>query len=113
MKIDWPVKFLLLVIAIATSAIALRPYLAPVAVQAQDEMYPFYFEPGTYMLRAPDGSKNVLGKVVIDRRNGNVWGYPTLSSDPYPSSGTTTSPVTSHPFLLGKFALSDVDHIEK
>lgn len=111
MKTDRFVKLLLLVIAVATSAIALRPYLAPAIVKAQDgtSPYPFYIEPGTYMLRAPDASKQVLGRVVIDMRNGNVWGFPTTSSDPYPSSPASSTPVTSHPFLLGAFAWSDVD----
>jgi hypothetical protein len=111
MKTDRFVKLLLLVIAVATSVIALRPYLAPTVVKAQDgtNPYPFYIEPGTYMLRAPDASRQVLGRVVIDMRNGNVWGFPTTSSDPYPSSPASSTPVTSHPFLLGNFAWSDVD----
>ncbi len=116
MKIDWSVKVLLLVIAAATSAIALHPYLAPPVVKAQGgESYAYYlyFEPGTFMLRAPDGSKNVLGKVAVDLRNGNVWGFPTVSADPYPSSSTNSGPVTSHPILLGAYALSDVDKISK
>ena len=110
MKMDRSVKLLLLLIAIATSAIALRPYLAPAPVEAQsNNPYPFYFEPGTLMLRAPDGSRAVLGKMAVDMRNGNIWGFPTTTPDPYPSDPATSSPVTSHPFLLGKFALSDVD----
>jgi hypothetical protein len=109
-KIDWFMKFLLLVIAVAASAIALRPYVAPAPVKAQgSEGYPVFVEPGAVMLRAPDGSRQVLGKMVVDLRNGNVWGFPTLSADPYPSSPTSSSPVTSHPFLLGKFALYDMD----
>lgn len=97
-------------IAIALVVIAAHPYLAPPAVQAQsDDAHAVYIEPGTNILRAPDGSRQVLGKVVIDLRNGNVWGFPTLTQDPYPSTGTQTTPQTSHPFRLGKFALSDMD----
>jgi len=110
MKIDRFVKFLLLVIAVPLAGLALRPYLAPLVVEAQSgEGYPFYIEPGTSMLRAPDGSRQVLGKVVVDMRNGNVWGFPTMTQDPYPAAGTQTTPQTSHPFLLGKFALADMD----
>jgi hypothetical protein len=84
--------------------------MAPPAVQAQSgEAHSFYIEPGTAMLRAPDGNRQVLGKVVIDLRNGNVWGFPTLGREPYPASGMQTTPQTSHPFLLGKFVLSDLD----
>ena len=61
------------------------------------------------MLRAPDGSKQVYGKVVVDLRNGKIWGFPTLSSDPYPSYAMDSKPQTSQPFLLGKFAFEDMD----
>ncbi|MGB6385070.1 MAG: hypothetical protein WBD25_12795 [Terriglobales bacterium] len=110
MKFDRVVKSLLLVIAVSLSAIAVRPYVAPTAVMAQSgDAHDVYVEPGTAMLRAPDGSRQVLGKVVIDLHNGNVWGFPTLTPDPYPSTGSQTTPQTSHPFLLGKFALADMD----
>ena len=57
MKIHWFTNFLLTLIAIALFAIAIRPYLVPHPVHAQsDSPYPFYIEPGTKMLRAPDGS---------------------------------------------------------
>jgi len=110
MKIDRFQTFLLLAIAVSLAAIALRPYIALPAVKAQSiEDHHLYIEPGTAMLRASDGSQQVLGKVVIDLRNGNVWGFPTLSHDPYPFSGIQTTAQTSHPFLLGKFALSDIE----
>jgi hypothetical protein len=110
MQSDRIVKFLLLIIAVSLAAIALHSYVALPVVQAQSgDVRPFYIEPGVAMLRAPDGSRQVMGKVVIDLRNGNIWGFPTLTQDPYPSAGTNTTPPTSHPFLLGKFALSDVD----
>ncbi len=102
--------FLLLTIVISLTAIAVRPYVAPLPAQAQaSDAYPFFIEPSTYFLNTPDGSQHVLGKVVIDLRNGNVWGFPTLSPAPYPTSGMQTTPQTSHPFLLGKFAFSDIN----
>ena len=114
MKLDWSVKLLLLAIAIATSAIALRSYLVPPPVQAQsNNAYPFYIEPGTVMLRAPDGRRAVLGRVVIDMRNGDVWGFPTTTPDTYPSDRTSSRPPTSHPFLLGRFAFSDVNQASR
>jgi len=109
MKADRQVKALLLAIAIFLALIALRPYVTPAAAHAASgDGYPVYVEPGVTMLRAPDGSKRVLGKVIVDLRNGNVWGFPTSSHDPYPSSATSTSPQTSRPFLLGTFALSEM-----
>ena len=110
MKADWQLKFLLLMIAISLGVIALRPYVAPPVVNAQGGgVHPLYFEPGVFMLRAPDGSQQVYGKVAIDMRSGKIWGFPTLTQDPYPSNPTSSTPQTSHPFLLGRFALADVE----
>ena len=108
MKFDRSTKLLLLIIAVSLTALALRPYLHPAPVQAQSGGL-FYVEPGVVMLRAPDVSQQVAGKVMIDMRNGNVWGFPTLSDAPYPVSATTNAPPVSHPFLLGKFALEDMN----
>jgi len=108
MKTYWFIRVLLLVIAVSLVAITVRPYVAPPEVMAESGR-DLYIEPGTYMLRAPDGSQQVMGKVVVDLRNGKIWGFPTLSQDPYPAAGANTTPQTSHPFLLGKFALADMD----
>jgi hypothetical protein len=108
MKKDATTNFLLLLIAIALIVIAIRPYLAPDSVQAQsDSPYPFYIEPGTKMLRAPDGSQQVYGRVVVDMRTGKVWGFPTSTTDTYPVNLADSKPRTSHPFALGKFAFED------
>jgi hypothetical protein len=110
MKTDLFLKTLLSIIALSLGTIALRPMLNPPAVAAQGaEGYPFYIEPGTFMLRAPDGSRQVYGKVVVDLRNGKVWGFPTTTQDPYPSNAMSSTPPTSHPFLLAKFAFADTD----
>jgi hypothetical protein len=103
-------NLLLLLIAIALIAIAVRPYLAPHAAQAQTEgPYPYYVEPGTQMLRASDGSKQVYGRVVVDMRSGKVWGFPTISTDTYPFNPVDPKPQTSHPFYLGRFAFEEAD----
>jgi hypothetical protein len=103
-------NMLLLLIAVALAAIALRPYVAPDPVRAQSgSPYPLYIEPGTQMLRAPDGSRQVYGRVVIDLRNGKVWGFPTTTGDTYPVNTIGTTPPTSHPFLLGRFAFDDTE----
>ena len=109
MKTTTTTNLLLLMITLALLAIALRPYIVPAPVQAESATsYPFYIEPGTQMLRAPDGSKQVYGRVVVDLRNGNVWGFPTFAADAYPINSAGTTPPTSHPFLLAKFAFGDV-----
>jgi hypothetical protein len=109
MKADRQIKALLLAIAIFLGLIALRSYVTPATAHADSSGYPVFVEPGVKMLRAPDGSKQVFGKVVVDLRNGNVWGFPTLQQDPYPSSGSSGKPQTSRPFLLGTYALADID----
>src|SRR5208282_4971423 len=96
----------LLVIALLLLAIAARPYLSPANVEAQALAHDFYIEPGTYNLRAPDGSRQQLGKIMIDRRTGEIWGFPTLTPDPYPSAASSSEPPVSEPFYLGKFDLA-------
>ncbi len=104
----WLTNFLLLLIAVALLAIAARPYIAPQSAQAQsDQPYPLYIEPGTQMLRAPDGSKQVYGRVMIDMRTGKVWGFPTGSTDTYPVNAMNSKPQVSHPFALARFAFED------
>jgi hypothetical protein len=111
MNRDRQTQLLLLVIAIALSIIALRPFIAPVAAQAvAGDAYPVYIEPGSTMLRAPDGSKQVYGKVMVDLRTGKVWGFPTTTQAPYPINSTQTKPPTSQPFLLGTFALDGMSN---
>jgi len=62
---------LLLIIAVALVAIAVQPIFVPRPAEAQSNSpYPFYIEPGSEMLRAPDGSKQVYGKVVVDLSTG-------------------------------------------
>jgi hypothetical protein len=109
MRRDVCTNFLLFVIAIALVAIALRPYVDPAPALAQSTSRSFYIEPGVQMLRYPDGTGQVYGKVVVDLRNGKVWGFPTGTTDPYPSNPIDSKPPTSRPFPLGKFALEDTD----
>jgi hypothetical protein len=99
---------LLLIIAVALVAIAVQPIFSPHTAEAQSTVYPFYIEPGSELLRAPDGTSQVYGKVVIDMRNGKIWGFPTLAPQSYPSNGLQNKPPTSRPFELGRFAFEDV-----
>jgi hypothetical protein len=95
-------NILLLLIAISLMAIALRPQSA----QADSgQPYPLYIEPGTQMLRAPDGSKQVYGRVMIDMRTGKVWGFPTTGTETYPTNAMDSKPQVSHPFVLGPICL--------
>jgi hypothetical protein len=111
MKANTLTNSLLAIIAAALVIVAARPYLVPHPVSAQlSQPYPFYFEPGTQMLRVPDGTKQLYGRVVIDMRNGKVWGFPTYTVDTYPVNPVDNKPQISHPLYLGRFAFEDIDH---
>jgi hypothetical protein len=101
-------KLLLTLVALLLSANLIRPFLdsAPSHAQSQDQVYTIYVEPGVTTLRAPDGSRQVLGKVVVDLHNGNVWGFPTTTDQAYPVDVTRQDPPTSTPFRLGRFDFS-------
>ncbi len=77
--------------------------LAEKAQAESSQKFDFYIEPGTTTLRAPDGSRQVMGKVVIDLKNGRVWGFPTLGSQPYPVDITKLEPPLSRPIYLGQY----------
>jgi hypothetical protein len=98
---------LLTVIAVALTAIAVRPYVQPPPVAAQSgNADPIYIEPGVFMLRVPNGGQ-VLGKVVVNLRTGNIYGFPTGSPDPYPVSPMDGKPQVSKGMPLGRFSLGD------
>ena len=99
--------FLLLIIAVSLAIIAFRPLIAPPRAQADSSMN-LYVEPGATVLRAPDGSQQVNGKVVIDMDTGKIWGFPTFGAQPYPIDSTRTTPPTSRPIFLGKFDFSAI-----
>lgn len=110
MKNDSVTKLLLSVIAMALMAIAMRPYMAPAPAHAQNgTAYPVFIEPGVQMLKSSDGKKQVYGRVVVDLRTGKIWGFPTITTDPYPFNALNGKPQTSQPFELGRFAFEDMD----
>jgi len=110
MKVDKLVKTQLTLMLALLAMIAIRPFVFPAASFAQSPHVSgsIYIEPGVTMLRAPDGSRQVLGKVLIDLSTGKVWGLPTTVQQPYPVDVTSSKPPTSVPFLLGKYDLSVV-----
>jgi len=110
MQTDRYTRIVLTAIALLLAAIACRPLLNPAPALANVSGNDIFIEPGVHSLRSPDGSKQLLGKVVIDLRTGNVWGFPTLATAPYPIEVTRSEPPTSTPFLLGRF---DLDAMQK
>jgi hypothetical protein len=109
-KKDGLTNSLLLVIAVALVAIAARPYVSPTPVAAEPTpAHAFYIEPGVQMLRYPDGQGQVYGKIVVDLKNGKIWGFPTGTADPYPSYPLDSKPTVSKPFALGRYAFEDTE----
>jgi hypothetical protein len=108
MKTDWTLKTLLTLLVLFLGIIALRPISNPPPVLAQgDEARQFFVEPGTTMLRKPDGTAQLYGKVFVDMRTGDVWGFPTNTADPYPTNPASSTPPKSHPMYLGRYELSE------
>jgi hypothetical protein len=104
-------NLLLGTIAAALVSIAVRPYVAPNTVHAQANQRDFYIEPGVQMLRMPDGRGQVFGKVIVDLRNGKIWGFPTYSQDVYPTNIKNGKLPVSQPFALGQFALDETSKL--
>jgi len=109
MTLDRFTRAMLITIAGLLGVIAFRPMVQPVSVKAQAEQgYPYYVEQGYTMLRKPDGTAQMYGKMVVDMRNGDIWGFPTLVQGPYPIDNGKTTPPKVHPMYLGKFMFSDI-----
>ncbi|HXK04281.1 MAG TPA: hypothetical protein VMS37_17895 [Verrucomicrobiae bacterium] len=106
MRANTYTQCVLTAIALLLGMIALRPTTNPVTVHAQSDTSWIYVEPRTTMLRKPNGTGQMQGKVFIDLRTGDIWGFPTLSDAPYPVDTTKPEPPVSEPMYLGKFDLS-------
>ena len=108
--LDFYSKCILTLIAFLLAILAVRPLTHPQVAQAQSDYSYIYVEPGTTTLRNPDGSQQLQGKMVVDLRNGNIWGFPTESSLPYPTTNVMRAePPVSTPMYLGKFDLSKMN----
>jgi len=107
MRVGLYTKCVLTAIALLLGVIALRPVAQSATAAAASGDYSYlYVEPGVTAIRKPDGTEQVQGKVFIDLRNGDVWGFPTLSGAPYPVDTTNPQPPVSTPIFLGKFDFS-------
>ena len=109
MKFDWLIKSLLLSILVLLAVIAFRPVAQPPSVLAQSggSPYPYWIEQGTVSLKKPDGNIS-WGKVVVDMRTGDVWGFPMKAQNtPYPVYGPSDNSKVSHPMYLGRVAFEE------
>lgn len=106
MKLSLYDRVLLTVSVFFLGVLTLRPIFEPKVAHAQSEHAHYYIEPGTTMLVAPDKSKQVVGKVVVDLTNGDIWGFPTTQDLPYPIDVIRNQAPTSYPIYLGRFDFS-------
>lgn len=99
-------KIVLTVIALFLGILALRPLASPSAVRAQENSpYPFlHFDEKLSRIEAPDGSASLAGRIAIDLRTGNIYGFPTDVLG-YPRTYVKDKPAISNPILLGRFNL--------
>ena len=97
-RIDIYTKFALTIIALMLATIALRPAINPPAVLAQSDNPSLYIEPGITYLPNPDTRSEVPGKLVIDLKTGDAWGFPTI----FATATSSKSPV-SRPIYLGRY----------
>ncbi|HUI79168.1 MAG TPA: hypothetical protein VLY24_14685 [Bryobacteraceae bacterium] len=107
-RVDFYTKVVLTAIAILLGIVAIRPIAHPVVVPAQSDAAHLYIEPGVATLRNPNGLEQLQGKMMIDLRNGNAWGFPTLLAAPYPVDTTTSKPPASEPMYLGRFDFAKI-----
>ena len=92
-------KLLLLRLVVLLATLVLRPLFQPAPVEAQSvDGRSLYVEPGYTMLRKPDGSGQMYGKMMIDMRTGDIWGFPTLVEGPYPVDPGKTSRLIPGPY---------------
>jgi len=97
------------VIAFCLVVLVARPIVQPETVRAQTEAScGIFLEPGTTMIRTPANDRQVMGKIVINTCSGQIWGFPTTTSAPYPVDPTNPAPPVSNPIYLGKFAMEAV-----
>src|ERR1700693_156687 len=104
MKTDLYTKVILSMIAVLLAVLALHQ--APPVLAQNQKGRDLWIEPGFTMVRRPDGTEQVQGKVVVDRLTGDIWGFPTLTGGPYPVDTTSSTPPVSKPMYLGKFDFS-------
>lgn len=108
MKLDWFVKILLVSVVVLLAVLVFRPVAHPSSVLAQSgSPYPYFIEQGTVSLKKPDGNI-AWGKVVVDMRTGDVWGFPMKAQNtPYPVYGQGDNSKVSHPMYLGRMAFEE------
>jgi hypothetical protein len=103
-KSDLYTKAVLSVIAVFLGILALRPITAPQSARAESaaSCAPLQFDERLRQIEYSKGS--AMGRIAIDLRNGNIYGFPTDALGYPRNPGKSEIPV-SDPILLGRFNL--------
>ena len=109
-RVDLYTKAVLTAIALLLAVLAFRPIFSPSAVQAQADSPSLYIEPGVTTIQSPDGSYEGAGKMVIDLRTGDAWGFPTIQAAAVHRMGASKTPVIK-PSYLGRFDFSAMKRV--
>jgi hypothetical protein len=104
MKPDVYTKAILTLIALLLAVVALRSLPLAHAADAENQLQ---FDPTIEQFGVPGAAASLLGRVAIDMRTGNVYGFPT-DGRPYPFNLQSSQPGVAKPILLGRFDLSDL-----
>ena len=111
-RADLYTRSVLTAIAILLGILVLRPATHPAPVEAQSTTPSLYIEPGATLIRRPDGSSLGEGKMVVDLKTGDIWGFPTSTvGSLYPvgiPNGKT--PVTKAVYL-GRFDFASMTRV--
>lgn len=93
----------LTVIAVLLVIAVVQPFAKTPAVHADSIGPEMYIEPGTATLRDLQNGGQVQGRVVVNLRTGDIYGFPTFGTEPYPIEPMNPDPPVSKPMYLGKF----------
>lgn len=108
MKTDIYTTIVLTVIAVFLGVIAWQLAMGnPPQVGAENVPFaPLQFDTKLSDILIPSGGRTV-GRIAVDLRNGNIYGFPT---DPvgYPRASDKDTLPVSRPVLLGRFDLSRI-----
>src|SRR3954454_17415291 len=104
LRVDLYTKFALSMIALMLMALAFGPVIQPPAVQAQSDTPALYVEPGITSIPNPETRADVPGKLVIDLKTGDAWGFPMIFA-------TISKPPTSRPIYLGRYDLGAIKRV--
>ncbi|HWB86288.1 MAG TPA: hypothetical protein VG675_19250 [Bryobacteraceae bacterium] len=103
MRPDLYTKLILTTIALLLGVIA---WQGPVyTVQAQNSEPRMQFDPDLQGITVPGGAASLVGRIGIDVRTGDVYGFPTAGK-PYPQNMQSQALAVSKPIHLGRFDLS-------